>query len=250
MKLRRIGGLLLALAAAATLFATPAQATQGTWQTSLENLNLNGGSRTDAFYDTVLKITWLRDADVNGRMDWATANAWANNLTYGGYDDWRLPTMVDTGTSGCTYSVAGGTDCGYNVQTFSEGTVYSEMAHLSYVTLGNKGKCTPGYTSCTVQANWGMTNVGAFEGMDSFYYWSGLELASNSTHAWYFNTSEGFQAEGAKTNSFYAMAVRSGDIALPGSVPAETVPEPGTLALAAAALAGLGVVRRWRAVQA
>ena len=50
----------------------------------------------DAFYDTDLDITWLRNANVNGAQDWDTQVAWASNFSFGGYDDWRLPT---TGTS-------------------------------------------------------------------------------------------------------------------------------------------------------
>lgn len=54
-------------------------------------------------YDTDLNITWLADAnyaktsgyDADGLMTWAAANAWAQNLTYGGYTDWRLPKTLE-----------------------------------------------------------------------------------------------------------------------------------------------------------
>lgn len=87
-------------------------------------------------------------------MSWDQANTWANTLKAGDsgrYSGWRLPTIIDTGAPGCDYSNAGNTDCDYNVQ-FKSGdptkyqagqTVYSEMAHLWYVTLGNKGQCPP-----------------------------------------------------------------------------------------------------------
>ena len=96
-------------------------------------------------YDDVLKITWLKDAnyaktsgyDADGLMNWADANTWAANLSYGGFDDWRLPTMVDTGASGCDFAYAG-TDCGFNVQTVNGSTVYSELAYMYYVNLGLK----------------------------------------------------------------------------------------------------------------
>jgi len=57
-------------------------------------------------YDNILNITWLADwnyaktqynttdgaqGDADGQMDWTTAVGWANDLAYGGYDDWRLP---------------------------------------------------------------------------------------------------------------------------------------------------------------
>jgi hypothetical protein len=65
-------------------------------------------------YDTTLNITWLADmnyavtsgyaaanaggtgsnrVDTNGSMGWNAANTWANNLMYGGYDDWRLASL-------------------------------------------------------------------------------------------------------------------------------------------------------------
>ena len=50
-------------------------------------------------YDDHLNITWLQDAnyaktsgyDSDGLMNWANAVDWADNLIYGGYNDWRLP---------------------------------------------------------------------------------------------------------------------------------------------------------------
>lgn len=52
-------------------------------------------------YDDVLDITWLQGAnyaktsgyDADGRMNWSAANVWAEALSYGGYSDWRLPTV-------------------------------------------------------------------------------------------------------------------------------------------------------------
>lgn len=89
--------------------------------------------------------------------------------------------MVDTGTLGCDYLLAGGTDCGYNVQTKDAltGTVYSEMAHLYYVTLGNKGFTTPG-TGTPLQSGWGLSNTGPFGNVQRYPYWFGVESAINT----------------------------------------------------------------------
>ena len=237
--------------AAAVLLALPtAQAAPVTGQSTLQARDLDGNGQTDAFYDTVLNITWLRNANANGPMNWNQANTWANNLTFGGYTDWRLPTMVDTGLPGAVFSetnpgtYAGGTDYSYNVQTTSTvgnvTTVYSEMASLYYDTQSNKAYCTPGIAICTEQAGWGLINTGDFIDLQPYYYWSGLGYAPDPADAWGFDFTLGGQDFYFKDNEFFAMAVR------PGDVTATSVPEPGTLVLAVAALVGLGMVRKQR----
>lgn len=43
-------------------------------------------------YDTALNITWLQNANQWGVTGtWDQAKSWADGLTYGGFDDWRLP---------------------------------------------------------------------------------------------------------------------------------------------------------------
>ncbi len=57
-------------------------------------------------YDDVLDITWLQNAsagagsafddgsdNADGLMTWDSAVAWADSLVFGGFDDWRLPSM-------------------------------------------------------------------------------------------------------------------------------------------------------------
>jgi len=197
-------------------------------------------------YDDVLDITWLQDAnyaktsgyDADGRMDWNAAMAWATGLSYGGYNDWRLPTIVDTGTSGCDFAY-GGTDCGYNVQTGSVATtVYSELASLFYDTLGNNGwvDTSGNPTGCSGSDPWCLTNTGLFTNMQSNFYWSGTEYAPGTYRAWGFYTGSGVQDTNDKNVELYAWAVRSGDV---GGGGGGTVPEPGTLLLMSAGLAGL-----------
>jgi MYXO-CTERM domain-containing protein len=221
---------------------------QGTWETSLQARDLDGNlaNGPEAFYDAYLDVTWLRAGSTNA-MYWDTAKTWAANLNVNGVTDWRLPTVIDTGTTGCNFSYSGGTDCGFNVQTKSGSptqyqagqTVYSEMAHLFYVTLGNKAYYAPG-TGAT-QAGYGMTNTGNFQNLQSNTYWSGTEYAPDSVSAWYFSTNVGNQGIRYKDGSFNALAVRPGDVTA-------AVPEPQTWALALVGLTGVLLARRRRAL--
>jgi hypothetical protein len=253
-------------------------------QASLVGRDINGNAvagnaASSVFlYDTVLNITWLRNANAgagsiyddlgsfggvengtttDGRMTWTNAVAWANSLNgtaaVGGTTGWRLPTMIDS--PDITYSTAGGTDAGYNVRTkngiatqYQQGqTVYSEMAHLWYSTLGNKTYCPPGNTYCsgagTPQPGWGLTNTDDFQNLQANGYWSGLEYWPNTSSAWLFLTDDGYQTSHSKTtNSWYALAVRPGDVPVPAAVPI-----PATVWLMLSGIGALGAAARRKA---
>jgi hypothetical protein len=195
-------------------------------------------------YDTDLNVTWLQDAnyaqtsgyDADGAMTWAAATTWAANLSYFDsvrnvtYTDWRLPTTTDTGTPGCNNAYSG-TDCGWNVNPAS-----SEMAHLYFTELGNLSYYTAsaavsGAYAGGANPNSTLDNTGPFTNFQSNRYWSGTEYAPNPSYAWYFVTSSGSQGYSSKTVSYYALAVRPGDVA--------AVPEAEIYALM---LAGLGLI--------
>jgi hypothetical protein len=208
-------------------------------------LNRGGGM----IYDTELNITWLQDwnyartsgytgvgVNADGTMTWIAGKQWADNLVYGGFSDWRLPTMVDTGEPGCDYSF-GGTECGYNVLTKVGNTVFSEMAHLYYETLGNKALYdTNGVLN---QSGWGLVNTGPFTNMKSSFYWSGLEYATFAGWAWFFNNTSGEQLPVPQSSDMYVVAVRPGDVT--AAVPE---PQPLVMLLMGAAAVLVAVKRR------
>jgi hypothetical protein len=225
----------------------------GSAQAALQGRDLNGSAGSfEAYYDTVLDITWLADAnyaktsgyDADGLMTWPNATTWAANLSITDtinnilYDNWRLPSADPVnGTSlNINYSVNGSTDYGYNITS-----PQSEMAHLFYVTLGNPGDVTPTgvYRGCYVNAaNTCLDNIGPFANFQIWSYWTGTSTPS-TTQAFIFHPYDGRQWTDYKSSDVLisAWAVSSGDVAITG-VPM-AVPEPEAWGLM---FSGLGLV--------
>ena len=175
-----------------------------------EIIAANGGVINDTpnVYDTVPNsgTYTLTTADFNtstGQMSWWGAQAWANNLSLGGYTDWTLPTTVPAVT-------------GYN-QTGSQ------MGDLFYNQLGGVANTS---ISTTHNAFYNL-----FSNVQSNVYWSSSEYAPYPYLAWNFITSNGFQATTFKSFQFHAWAVRPGDVA--------AVPLPGAVWLFLSGLIGL-----------
>ena len=198
-------------------------------------------------YDTTRNITWLADmnyaqtsghtgvgVNANGRMTWDAAMAWANGLVYGGYSNWRLPTLNPSDTS-CSFNFNPGG--GFPLQYYGYNCIDGELSGLMVTDLGNKADESvlnqAGDTSEQI------ANLALFRNVQSSAYWSGTEYAPNRNLAWFFHTGVGVQAELGKGNALYAVAVRPGDAGA-------SVPEPQTLALALLALGATVMVRRRR----
>ena len=198
-----------------------------------------GGS---AYYDDVLDITWLADANAlasvffGGTATWLNVNSWVDNLNVNGITGWRLPTALDTGPVGKDRS-NGGTDTGYNVQTTDGAIVYSEMASLYLDTLGNLSFLD---VDGNAQAGYGLVNTGPFSGFGASHggYWVVSKADPTSvSNSWVFSLSLGSQIDPLNSGSFAAIAVHDGDVG--------AVPVPAAAWLFGSGLLGLlGFTRR------
>jgi hypothetical protein len=159
---------------------------QGTWETTLHARDVDGDGTVDAYYDSVLDITWLADpayainaglygvpendpSGANPRYALTRADAGGfinhlNNTTHLGAMNWRLPHYDVTLYGNCYYTVyiADNTEsqhCGINVDLD-----VSELAHMYYATLGNLS-LKNGYDengNDLIQPGGGLTNTGPF----------------------------------------------------------------------------------------
>lgn len=169
-----------------------------------------------AAYDDVLNITWVTDASLSGLGTWDQQVAWADGLSLGGFDDWRLASMsvaagVPTGTTGSVVN------CRFVTELACRD---HELGYMFYHNLG--GMFGDNLTGNQVVDGVTLTNIQSF-------YWSGTEF--DSSLAWGFRFVSGGHGVGSKSFDNYGWAVRSGDVA--------AAPEPPMVWLLAAGLMGL-----------
>jgi hypothetical protein len=150
---------------------------------------------------------------------------WADNLVFGGFSDWRLPIITDTGTPGGNQGFSG-TDFGWNVDTTG-----SEMAHMYQDELGLKSYYS---ASGMIQNDWGIfgnatlngvdnsssgqNDVGLVHNLQASSYWSSTEYATIPDAAWTYGMGSGTQGNQLESVRMYAWAVRPGDVPVPAAV--------------------------------
>ncbi|NOZ69462.1 MAG: DUF1566 domain-containing protein [Deferribacteres bacterium] len=170
----------------------------------------SGYGRYNLIYDTDLDITWY---DYSSDPDtWQSQAEWADTLsvTFGinTYTDWRLPLTTVAGPY--VFGYDGSTTGGYNVTN-------SEMSHLFYTELGNKGYYATDGTS--PQPGWGLSRSRDFRNLKPDLYWSGTVYAEDTFKAWGFDLNFGYQGPGDREGRFRAIAVHPGLLILPEPAP-------------------------------
>lgn len=257
---------------------------QGTWETTLQGRDLDGNLSTfEAYYDTVLDITWLADAnyaqtsgyDADGLMGYYAANNWAAQLNpYGsGITGWRLPSAGGQVFYGTNEASNGTSLIGYNYSapgTLYSGQTNSKMAYMFYNTLGDKGYCNPTTSTASTcsgpQSGWGLSNTGPFSNLQASSYWSQDKFATYIGDTCYYynnvfqgcfpnydyndgvrmNFGYGRQTKLIDTAELYAWAVHGGDVGFVATT--STVPVPTAAWLFGSGLLGLiGIARRKKA---
>lgn len=200
-------------------------------------------------YDSTRNLTWLADmnyavtsgyADAeaggsgankvfpSGRMGWNAAKTWADNLVFGGFDDWRLP-MLNPSDKTC------GTAEGSPPVYSGFGCTGGELSGLFVTEFGNKGgESVLNQAGDTAQQ---IANLALFSNVKSLAYWSGTADAGVSGNAWAFYSDFGSVNSLAADMGFFVTAVREGDVVAP-------VPVPQTLALVLVAMGAAMFARR------
>lgn len=165
-----------------------------------------------AAYDDVLNITWTTNAALSGADTWNNQVAWASNLDYLGFDDWRLASMsvaagLPTGTT------AAPIDCRTATELACRD---NELGYMFYQNLG-------GSFGDNLQGNHTVGDVTLISVLNG--YWSGTDGGPpGGVGGWLIGFSNGSVAANPKSNAFNGWAVRDGDVAavlpLEGRLPA------------------------------
>lgn len=239
---------------------------RGTWETTLQARDIDGNGSADAYYDTTLDVTWLRDAVETDLHAFDSPSGTLASLSVGGVTGWRLPGVTNTtGFCSSAYNPYGSaTACGYNAPLALNGEVTSELAHLWTVTLGNvpfygSDPASQAYqiTQCDEQG-FGCVDRLGYEGQVGWGMVNGGDLNFQAATFWIGNGSLVFNTTGFQgamqwwgelctpsgTNCVPVDIQRAALIAVhDGDVFASQVPEPSSLWLTAAGLLGLALRR-------
>lgn len=217
----------------------------------LEAQYLNRGN--GMIYDPTRNLTWIADMNLafttnytapgvrpDKSMSWGAAVQFADNLVYGGFSDWRLPTL-NLNDPTCSDQIT----IGAITVTQGAGCSGGELSGLFTTDLGNQP-----WSSVLNQVGDTpdqIANFALFTGVKEGHYWASTTTpCPGYTCVWQYSTFWGTVWADSKEYSAISggrvVLVRDGDVA--------AVPEPSTSALIAAGLAGLLAVGRRRRADA
>lgn len=197
-------------------------------------------------YDDVLNITWLQDAnyaqtsgyDSDGLMTWTDANSWAANLSYAGYDDWRLPSINNVGIGEGSFTELYGT------------SYIGEIGYMYFINLGNESsQVNP---ACLIPPTGCLHNSSFIDSVDGDLvlfanieqiireYWYSEKVPFDvpflTEAAYIFAMGNGVEAVNSSGGENYSWAVRNGDVS--------QVPLPAAIWLFGVALIGLARMKQ------
>jgi len=194
-------------------------------------------------YDTEQNLTWTQDAGLSGSLTWDEAMTWADNLIFGGFDDWRLPTTTQFGDPTCSLDVRGTLFYEHRIDcTGGEMEMLTNLYDPWSNNLLQNVNSTRYWTStpyrdwidpCVDYPNYDVAcNLPNDNGIRTDFYWQ-----------WGFTGFGGINGPAYKTtlkkgNHRYAWAVRDGDVLA-------AVPAPAPIYLFVSGLFGLfGMMKR------
>jgi hypothetical protein len=192
-------------------------------------LDLGGG----LIFDDVLNVTWVQDANLcialdncaldpsfNGVMNWFDANSWAEDLDFGGFDDWRLPS-VDINGDGTIV------DCSTSSEVECRD---NQLGYMYYYNLTPPGDMPPTDIGTDLSGA-----PGPFVNVE-FAFWSSTSISASDAWSFWFSVFSGRQFGSLKEGGgFHAWAIRG---------PQAAAPEPSTLFLLGAMASTVIYVRR------
>lgn len=148
-------------------------------------------------YDDDIDLTMLQDMNYamtsgyhpDGQLTWQEAVNWADQLNFGGFDDWRLPSVAPC----------------FDFDELCPGL--GELGHIYFDELGGT----------EVGPGWIPPDLSIFDNAMGGRYWAG---PGDSTHAWWYSLTNGTQdlwpIDG---NTEYVWAVRDGNpVPVPGAI--------------------------------